>query len=172
MVPCLALTSITLVPSNTGSPTFILGLPHPPSTPVAEYPGMLELHRQSRDYPGITSPPSTPVAEYPGMLELHQQSRDYPGTTSPPAPLRQGIPAVFQELVYIQLADNNRQWDEPKQTSCDAYKHSCTLNSPAPPQLFSGTWHYANEKPGNKATLNRNWKFTEHITADYRVSLK
>ena len=41
----------------------------PPSTPVAEYPGMPELHWQSQDYPGTLSLPSTPVAGYPGMLE-------------------------------------------------------------------------------------------------------
>ena len=34
------------------------------------------------------------------------------------------------------------------------------------------TWHYVTEKPGNEATLNRNWKFIERITADYRVNLK
>ena len=50
-----------------------------PSTPVAEYPRMPGLHRQSQDYPGTTSPPSTPVTEYLKTPELHRQSWDYPG---------------------------------------------------------------------------------------------
>lgn len=59
------------VPSYTGSPRIILELP-PPPPPF----------------------PSTLVAEYPRMPELHQQSRDYPATPLPPTqhPLWQNIP--------------------------------------------------------------------------------
>ena len=90
----------------------VLGLSQttfPHITPVTEYPGTLELHWQSWDYPRLPSPtsplwrsilvrrsytgspgiilgllplPSTPVSEYPRMPELHQWSWDYPGTPS------------------------------------------------------------------------------------------
>ena len=64
----------------TVSPGIILGLPHPPSTPVAEYPGTPELHRQSWDYPETSQPPSTPVAKYLGMPVLYTPA--IPGYTA------------------------------------------------------------------------------------------
>ena len=91
--------------SYTSSPGIVLGwLPNP--TSLAEYPRMPELHRQSRDCPGIANQPlcqnarvtpavlglswdgypthGTSLAEYPRTPELHRQSRDCPRMATQP----------------------------------------------------------------------------------------
>ena len=96
--------------SNSSSPGIIPGQFHP--SLLSEYPRPPELHRQSRDYPGMTTQPlgplwqsipeyqsytgspgivrddyptlGTPLAEYFRTLELHQQFRDCPGMATQP----------------------------------------------------------------------------------------
>ena len=101
---------------NTGVTPAVLGLSwdgYPtPWTSLAEYPRTPELHRQSRDCPGIANQPlcqnarvtpavlglswdgyptpGTSLAEYPRTPELHRQSRDCPRMTT--QPLCQSIP--------------------------------------------------------------------------------
>ena len=73
--------------SNTGSPGIIPGLPFLPAPLLQSIPERQSYTGSPGIIPGQSSLPSTPVAEYPGMPELHWQSWDYPGTTFPPAPL-------------------------------------------------------------------------------------
>ena len=88
-VPGLSQDSFTLpcyqsIPdrqSYTGSPGLSWDDYPTPRTPLAEYPRIPELHRQSRDdYPTL----GTPLAEYPRTPELHRQSQDCPGMATQP----------------------------------------------------------------------------------------
>ena len=70
--------SIPVCRNNTGSPGIIPGLLYPFSTPLSEYPCMLEYHWQSWGYPRTIVPFQHPLVPYASVsLEVSRLSQDY-----------------------------------------------------------------------------------------------
>jgi len=78
--------------SYTSSPGIVQGLPNSLATLCQSIPALCSYAGS----PGIVQELPTPVSDYPRTLELHQQSRDYPGTTNSLVPLYHGIPGHHQ----------------------------------------------------------------------------